>query len=736
MDPNTTASTTNTALTDDNQNTGQTPITTNESQLNDVIVGGAFWGTLPTQATMPAFSPDDSDTPIANPDNPFANGIQSLQEHSLEETQSMFSPPSADQIIESWSSAEWATSNEDDIFANFDVTAANEFAAQKEISPDPVPVPVADVSEPLPVQSEQVASIEPVTAPVDTFMTETPETDLFQLPDTAEQNNPLDINFDENNEESQPEENDFVLPNSDQTWNDNLDVDFDDVPPSITTEATSNLSEIQASQSPVTAEISFDESHQSEENNPSEHVTNLSFDDTDIQEAPQQNTTEANKTEEVKAPAEKISEDHAMTLDDISFDLPADNADQQVDVTEAQGESESEASIDDNLADTEDSTDTSVQTETEITEEIETQPVVDESTMDNEVKIPDFTIDDAWSEPEQTDPLPQFDEISEENLEPVLEDNNDAIATSLEQPDWKEELTDQDMQDTTPENTSEATPETDTWESEEWKNEQSEITDETLQIDEDQASIIEDMETSHATIDDEADLNMTDEERDNTTEDEEHDQDEEHVENEEYTEDIQAQPEQTTEDTETQEEEIVDDLFTDEEETDETSDTTTTDETEELTGQDTLVENDDDNADPEVWADSSHDLTDEASAFFAAVESMTETIDTSHFEIVGLRTSEQETIYTFTQEDKVTVSIVNSTTSDVLTFEQAESWLIVILNDEQIAYYGVDTVDHEITHYLREKLGKFTLMVESEQEKIASKQKEKYKIIKQSLRNF
>jgi hypothetical protein len=181
---------------------------------------------------------------------------------------------------------------------------------------------------------------------------------------------------------------------------------------------------------------------------------------------------------------------------------------------------------------------------------------------------------------------------------------------------------------------------------------------------------------------------------------------------------------------------VTEQLTTEDEENDEDSDTTITDETEDLSSQNDLTQEEDDNTDPEVWADSSHDLTDEAKAFFAAVQSMTETIGASYFDIVGLRTSEQEVIYTFTQENTQTISVVNSTTNDILTFEQAESGLIVILNHEQIAYYGVDTVDHEITHYLREKLGKFTLMVESEQEKIANKEKEKYKLIKQSLRNF
>ena len=92
--------------------------------------------------------------------------------------------------------------------------------------------------------------------------------------------------------------------------------------------------------------------------------------------------------------------------------------------------------------------------------------------------------------------------------------------------------------------------------------------------------------------------------------------------------------------------------------------------------------------------------------------------------------------YIFTKGDDNNISIEKSNTSDTIVFSPTESGIEVLLNNESIAYYGVDKVANDTTHYLKEKLGKFTMMISSEQEKQEKAKKEEAKRIKNTLKNF
>lgn len=104
--------------------------------------------------------------------------------------------------------------------------------------------------------------------------------------------------------------------------------------------------------------------------------------------------------------------------------------------------------------------------------------------------------------------------------------------------------------------------------------------------------------------------------------------------------------------------------------------------------------------------------------------------------IVGLRTQEDEVSYNFTKEYDDTIIVEKSNSDDTINFVPTDSGLEVLLNNESIAYYGVDKVSDDITHYLKEKLGKFTMMIESEYDKQRKAQREEAKKIKETLRNF
>lgn len=104
--------------------------------------------------------------------------------------------------------------------------------------------------------------------------------------------------------------------------------------------------------------------------------------------------------------------------------------------------------------------------------------------------------------------------------------------------------------------------------------------------------------------------------------------------------------------------------------------------------------------------------------------------------ITGLRTDEEEINYTFTQQENWDTTITKSNASDTLSFHETDSGLQTYINEDIIGYYGIDEIDPETTHYLKEKLGKFTMMLESEYDKEIRKEKEGLKKIKETLKNF
>lgn len=138
----------------------------------------------------------------------------------------------------------------------------------------------------------------------------------------------------------------------------------------------------------------------------------------------------------------------------------------------------------------------------------------------------------------------------------------------------------------------------------------------------------------------------------------------------------------------------------------------------------------------EVYADNSHELQESFEEFNTALTNYLTFLDTNSITITGLRTENNEVNYEFSKEYDNTISIEKSNTGDTIAFVPTESGLEVLLNNESIAYYGVNKVSNDTTHYLKEKLGKFTMMISSDHEKQEKAKKDEAKKIKETLRNF
>ncbi len=134
--------------------------------------------------------------------------------------------------------------------------------------------------------------------------------------------------------------------------------------------------------------------------------------------------------------------------------------------------------------------------------------------------------------------------------------------------------------------------------------------------------------------------------------------------------------------------------------------------------------------------DTTHDLQETFEDFKKAFDTYSTFKNSASLTLTGLRTEEEEINYTFNQENNNTISISKSNTSDILSFEQTESWVKVMINTDLIWYYGVDQVDADTTHYLKEKLGKFTMMLTSEYEREEKRVREWLRKIKDTLKNF
>lgn len=134
--------------------------------------------------------------------------------------------------------------------------------------------------------------------------------------------------------------------------------------------------------------------------------------------------------------------------------------------------------------------------------------------------------------------------------------------------------------------------------------------------------------------------------------------------------------------------------------------------------------------------DSTHELQEIYGEFKKAFNTYTTFKNSDSITLTGLRTDEEEINYTFTQSEDKYISITKSNTSDNLSFQETESGLKTYINEDEIGYYGIDNVDSDTTHYLKEKLGKFTMMLESEYEREEKKLREWAKKIKDTLKNF
>lgn len=134
--------------------------------------------------------------------------------------------------------------------------------------------------------------------------------------------------------------------------------------------------------------------------------------------------------------------------------------------------------------------------------------------------------------------------------------------------------------------------------------------------------------------------------------------------------------------------------------------------------------------------DETHAITEETDELLYLMSRVQSETNTNTINVVGLRTEESEVIYTFTLQDDSIVTIQNSATNDTIQFIETESGIKVSLNDDHIAYYGVEETDDTVTHHIKEKLGKFNLMLSSELDKASQAHKEKMKRVKETLRNF
>lgn len=131
-----------------------------------------------------------------------------------------------------------------------------------------------------------------------------------------------------------------------------------------------------------------------------------------------------------------------------------------------------------------------------------------------------------------------------------------------------------------------------------------------------------------------------------------------------------------------------------------------------------------------------HELRESFDEFKDAFNTYTNFKQTSSLSLVWLRTDTDEVNYTFDRKNDTTITVNKSNNNDTLTFVETESGVQVLLNNESIGYYGVEQVDSDTTHYLKEKLGKFTMMLESEYQREEKKQREGIKKIKDTLKNF
>lgn len=138
----------------------------------------------------------------------------------------------------------------------------------------------------------------------------------------------------------------------------------------------------------------------------------------------------------------------------------------------------------------------------------------------------------------------------------------------------------------------------------------------------------------------------------------------------------------------------------------------------------------------EKWKDVQHELSEPYQEFIEKLKEYTTLSNSSSLTVLGLRTDEEEVYYTITLMDDAVTNIYKSTSGDTIEFIPTESWLQVFLNDEEIAYFGINDIENDITYPLKEKLNKFTMMIQDEYETYQKNYIEAQKKIKKTLRSF
>jgi len=124
-----------------------------------------------------------------------------------------------------------------------------------------------------------------------------------------------------------------------------------------------------------------------------------------------------------------------------------------------------------------------------------------------------------------------------------------------------------------------------------------------------------------------------------------------------------------------------------------------------------------------------------SSSYTTFVDTLTRLLDltkTKTISIVGHHTDDEHISYEFSHDETESVVIKHhdltadkSSDTQTLSIDHSDG-LSVYLNDELLADYSDTsvTIDEQISYYINDKLSKFTLMIESEYEKLNKKTKE------------
>lgn len=128
-------------------------------------------------------------------------------------------------------------------------------------------------------------------------------------------------------------------------------------------------------------------------------------------------------------------------------------------------------------------------------------------------------------------------------------------------------------------------------------------------------------------------------------------------------------------------------------------------------------------------------IQEEYKNFKISLQSLLKLQDSHSVELVGLRTQEQEIHYKFTKQDH-SIHIEKIEDQDKISIHESDDELSILINDEELVVYNnTNNNADEIAHYLNEKFGKFTLMLQTQADK-AREEYNKKKKLKEILKNF